>query len=160
LVRTMSPTSTRVGSAGDTTTSSRLLIRQLVDGFSPTQGKDWRSGARRQRPSCTSHTASPSPMTPPAGRLRPPCDQTLGVAICVSEGLVEQIPSGGFNHWTWESRRPEAAWVRFLSHSTLKQHQESSLRACHSCLLQYGAMGAGVLRPPEGHAVMTFREPP
>ena len=34
--------------------------------------------------------------------------------LIVSEGLVEQIPIGGFNPGTWESRRQEAAWVRFL----------------------------------------------
>ena len=32
----------------------------------------------------------------------------------MSEGLVEQIPIGGSNPGTWESRWPEAAWVRFL----------------------------------------------
>ena len=36
------------------------------------------------------------------------------VLRCVSEGLVEQKPIGGSNPGTWESRRPEAARVRFL----------------------------------------------
>jgi hypothetical protein len=32
----------------------------------------------------------------------------------VSEGLVEQMPIGGPSPGTWDSRRPSAAWVRFL----------------------------------------------
>ena len=34
--------------------------------------------------------------------------------VCVSEGLVEQIPIGGSNPGTWKSRRMEATRVRAL----------------------------------------------
>jgi hypothetical protein len=34
------------------------------------------------------------------------------VLRCVSEGLVEQIQSGGSSPGTWESRRPQVAWLR------------------------------------------------
>lgn len=46
---------------------------------------------------------------------------------------MKQHPTGGSSPGTWERRRPEAAWVRFLYHSTLKQHQ-NPMGACPSCM--------------------------